>query len=135
MMGGRGAFLESGGFVGPFLWKSIGTIQGIKILIPKDTRKRTSLPERSNTPDTAYMTLDKDGNFNQLRIFGNDRKPLFDIDTNKVDHIPSLHMHYYSNGERQRIHMPVPRDIMQKYHHVIYHGTPSFVRILTTPVD
>ena len=63
-MGGRGAFLESGGFTGPFLWKSIGTIQGIKILIPKDTRKRTSLPERSNTPDTAYITLDKDGNFN-----------------------------------------------------------------------
>lgn len=52
-----------------------------------------------------------------------------------VFHSGGIECLYYSNGERQRIHMPVPRDIMQKYHHVIYHGTPSFVRILTTPVD
>ena len=133
-MGGRGAFLESGGFEGPLLWKGNNEIDGVKVLELIDPRKRTSLPERSNTPETAYISLDREGSFKQLRVFDQNRMPLFDIDTNEVDHIPTLHIHYYVDGQRQRTHMPVPEHLIQKYRNIIYHGTPHFIKILTGPV-
>lgn len=69
-MGSRGSFLESGGFSAPAKWETVDYVEGIKVLAPKDSNASISLPERSNTPGTAYLSYRKNGTFDQLRVFG-----------------------------------------------------------------
>jgi hypothetical protein len=102
-MGSRGSFLESGGFSTPAKWHTVDYVDGIKVLAPKDPKASISLPERSNTPGTSYLSYRKDGTFDQLRVFGEDRIPQFDIDYGKHQGKTSLHVHYYKNGVRQDV--------------------------------
>lgn len=102
-MGSRGSFLESGGFSTPAKWHAIDYVDGIKVLAPKNPKASISLPERSNTPGTSYISYRKDGTFDQLRVFGENRIPLFDIDYGKHLGKTSLHIHYYENGVRQNV--------------------------------
>ena len=99
-MGSRGAFLESGGFSTPAQWHTVDFVDGIKVLERKDPKASKSLPERSNTPGTSYLLLNPDGTFKQLRVFGEDRKPILDIDYGPHRGMVSLHAHKYENGER-----------------------------------
>lgn len=73
------------------------------MLAPKNPNASISLPERSNTPGTAYISYRKDGTFDQLRVFGDDRIPRFDIDYGKHQGKTSLHVHYYKDGVRQTV--------------------------------
>lgn len=100
-MGSRGAFLESGGFSVPAKWHTINYVDGYKVLEPKDPKSSLNLPERSNTPGTVYVLYRKDGTFSQLRAFGADRMPLYDIDYGRHWGKENyLHIHYFKNGER-----------------------------------
>lgn len=99
-MGSRGAFLESGGFNVPAQWQTVNYVDGIKVLRPKDPKVSLSLPERSNTPGTSYLLYSDSGVFRQLRVFGEDRNPVFDIDYGTHQGRVSLHIHYYSKGKR-----------------------------------
>lgn len=101
-MGSRGSFLESGGFSAPAKWQTVDYVDGIKVLAPKNSKASISLPERSNTPGTSYLSYRKDGTFDQLRIFENDRIPKFDIDYGVHQGEKSLHIHYYKNGVRSK---------------------------------
>ena len=101
-MGSRGSFLESGGFRAPAGWHTVDYADGIKVLEPINSKASRSLPERSNTPGTAYVLYRRDGTFDQLRVFGKDRKPVFDIDYGKHQGTYSLHVHYFKNGEREK---------------------------------
>ena len=100
-MGSRGSFLESGGFNAPAQWHTVDYVDGIKVLEPINPKASRSLPERSNTPGTAYILYRKNGNFSQLRVFGNDRIPVYDIDYGKHQGKYSLHIHYFKDGERK----------------------------------
>lgn len=101
-MGSTGAFLETGGFTEQ-KWEEVGKrMYGIKVLKKVNKSERPSLPPRSNTPGTAYILLDKNSNYNIFRQYGEDRKPLFDIEYGEHKHILSLHIHhFYSDGSRQ----------------------------------
>ena len=101
-MGSRGSFLESGGFSAPAKWETVDYVDGIKVLAPKDSKASISLPERSNTPGTSYLSYRKDGTFDQLRVFENDRIPKFDIDYGVHQGEKSLHIHYYKDGIRSK---------------------------------
>ena len=101
-MGSRGSFLESGGFSAPAKWQTVDYVDGIKVLAPKNSKASISLPERSNTPGTSYLSYRKDGTFDQLRVFENDRIPKFDIDYGVHQGEKSLHIHYYKNGVRSK---------------------------------
>lgn len=101
-MGSRGSFLESGGFSAPAKWQTVDYVDGIKVLAPKDSKASISLPERSNTPGTSYLSYRKDGIFDQLRVFENDRIPKFDIDYGVHQGEKSLHIHYYKDGVRSK---------------------------------
>lgn len=114
-MGGRGAFLESGGFNAPAQWETVGHIGGVKILAPKDTSKSLSLPERSNTPGTAYLQYNKDGTFKQLRFFNLHRIPHLDIDYHKLNGVYKLHKHNYTNGIRGKEHIPLTNEEFATY--------------------
>ncbi len=101
-MGSTGSFLESGGFNAPAQWHTVDYIDGIKVLEPKDPNKRPNLPARSNTPGTAYISLNKDEGrtFNQLRVYDENRMPVFDIDYGIHDGVVSLHVHFFTDGIR-----------------------------------
>ena len=101
-MGSRGSFLESGGFSVPAKWQTVDYVEGIKVLRPKDIQASISLPERSNTPGTSYVSYRKDGTFDQLRVFGNNRIPKFDIDYGMHKGEKFLHIHYYKDGVRSK---------------------------------
>lgn len=125
-MGSRGSFLESGGFSTPAKWHAVDYIEGIKVLEPKDQRASRNLPERSNTPGTAYIKLSPDGTFSQLRVFGEDRKPIFDIDYGKHRGEISLHVHLWKNDQRAEgddVYLLYPSDpLYKKYYFIIKRG-------------
>ncbi len=101
-MGSRGSYLKEGGF-NRYDWKELpNRIEGIKVVLPKDTGKALNLPYYSRTPATAYLKVE-DGKFSQLRKYKDDRSPEFDIDFGQ-HHTkePYLHVHYYTNGIRNR---------------------------------
>ena len=101
-MGSRGSFLESGGFKTPAKWHTVDYVEGIKVLAPIDSKASLNLPERSNTPGTSYLLYRKNGDFDQLRVFGEDRIPQFDIDYGVHNGKKTLHVHYYTNGVRDK---------------------------------
>lgn len=121
-MGSRGSFLESGGFSTPAKWQTVDYVGGIKVLLPKDLKASISLPERSNTPGTSYLSYRKDGTFDQLRVFGENRIPLFDIDYGKHRGKTTLHVHYYQNGVRQTgdkvVYLKAGDSLYEKYKHL-----------------
>ena len=101
-MGSRGSFLENGGFSTPAKWHTVDYVDGIKVLEPKDEKSSRSLPERSNTPGTSYALYRKNGDFDQLRVFGENRIPIFDIDYGVHDGKKFLHVHYFTDGRRSK---------------------------------
>lgn len=98
-MGSRGSFLESGGFSAPARWHTVDYIDGIKVLAPKDPKSSISLPERSNTPGTSYVSYRKDGTFDQFITFDANRMPIYRIDFGQHRGKRSLHVHYYKDGD------------------------------------
>ena len=99
-LGSRGSFLKGGGFSSPARWHTVDYVDGVKVLAPKDQKASMNLPERSNTPGTSYLSYRKNGDFDQLRVFGSDRIPKFDIDYGTHNGKKSLHTHYFTNGVR-----------------------------------
>lgn len=106
-MGSRGSFLENGGFSTPARWHTVDYIDGIKVLAPKDPKASISLPERSNTPGTAYVSYRKDGTFDQYIVFDANRMPVYRIDYGMHRGKKTLHIHCYKNGNA----LPNPPDL------------------------
>ena len=122
-MGSRGSFLESGGFSTPARWHTVDYIDGIKVLAPKDPKASISLPERSNTPGTSYVSYRKDGTFDQYVVFDKNRMPVYEIDYGVHDHVKSLHVHFYPNGERsKKITILHPGDTLYEKHKKLFKG-------------
>ena len=82
-------------------------MDGIKVLAPKDPKASISLPERSNTPGTAYISYRKDGTFDQYIVFDVNRMPIYRIDYGTHRGKKTLHVHYYKDGNS----MPNPPDL------------------------
>ena len=118
-MGSRGSFLESGGFRTPAQWHTVDYVDGIKVLKPKNPKASLNLPERSNTPGTAYLLYRENGDFAQLRVFGENRKPEFDIDYGVHAGKKSLHVHYYTEGVRG------------KYPEILHYNDPLYEKYKT----
>lgn len=114
-MGGRGAFLETGGFSTPNKWYTVSVIYGVKVLMPKDKHKNLSLPERSNTPNTSYLLYKHDGTFKQMRVYDSERKPKYDIDYHMLNGKMSLHKHIYINDARGTEHIPLTTEEYKYY--------------------
>ena len=48
------------------------------------------------------FTLQKNGDFDQLRVFNENRMPRFDIDYGVHDGKKTLHVHYFTDGKRSK---------------------------------
>lgn len=122
-MGSRGSFLESGGFNTPARWHTVDYVDGIKVLAPKDPKTSMNLPERSNTPGTSYLLYRRNGDFDQLRVFGKNRMPQFDIDYGVHNGKKFLHVHYYTDGIRgKHPYILYPGDTLYEKYKLLFRG-------------
>lgn len=114
-MGSRGSFLESGGFSAPSRWHTVDYVDGIKVLAPKNPKSSINLPERSNTPGTAYISYDKKGIFKALILFRENRFPEYRIDFGVHQSRKSLHVHFFNEyGEQIRFEYLKKDDFLYK---------------------
>lgn len=123
-MGSTGSMLESGGFKVPNQWHTVDYIDDIKVVAPNEGNNNHGLPAISNTPGTKYILMDKDNNFHQLKKYGDNRKPLYDIDYGWHNHKLTFHIHYYKNGVKQSKDYHVPQSLILKYYN-IFKGVPK----------
>ena len=104
-MGSRGS--SAGGGSVPNGWQVVDYVHGIAVLQPTNPKQSFSLPFESKIPNVAYLLYNRNGTFKQLRVYGDDKKPKFDIDYHIKDGKMSLHKHIYINGVRQDEHIPL----------------------------
>lgn len=125
-MGSRGSFLESGGFSTPAKWHTVDYLDGVKVLAPKDPKASISVPERSNTPGTSYMTFGRDGVFKHFITFDENRMPVYRIDYGTHQGVKSLHIHFlgkdYKGANPVILH---PGDKYYEKHKNLFKGVPS----------
>ena len=122
-MGATGSMLESGEF-SVQNWATVDYIEGIKVLEAKKGNNSRGLPALSHTKGTQYILMDKNGKFKQLRKYGMDNKPLFDIDYGRHNNETTFHMHYYRNGIKQPQDYAVPKSLIEKYKNA-FKGVPA----------
>lgn len=101
-MGGNGTF--AAGKIVPFLYKTVGKIDGIKIL--QGTGGLHNLPEESHS-SKAYVKLFPDGNLSMLRFYGKDHRVKLEIARHREPGLdptgkPVLHYHLYPDGIKSR---------------------------------
>lgn len=97
-MGGRGTF-ASGNSVG-FTYRTIDNIEGVKVL--EGLGGKHGLPEEAHS-STAYIKLDHNGNFYEMRVYDKDHYLTFELAYHpepKLDKSrkPVLHYHMYDRN-------------------------------------
>lgn len=105
-MGGRGSY--SGGGNAPYTYKTVGKIEGIKVLTGIEGLGTHGLPEESHSSST-YIHLYNDGTVKQIRVYNKDHTSLVDIEFSIHQGHKKLHAHDYIGGERQKA-----RDLSKK---------------------
>lgn len=98
-MGGRGTFAAGNNV--PYKYKTVGYIEGIKILQPIDAKSSYSLPVEAHS-SSSYILLDKTGVFRQYREYNEKHEAVFEIgyhfeNTLSTHGEPVLHVHEYSS--------------------------------------
>lgn len=95
-MGGRGTYAVGNNV--PYAYKTIGKIEGVKVLRPVDGNRSLKLPEEAHN-STSYVLLDKNGVFRQMRVYNNKHEAVFEIGYHNeasLGHGKVLHVHIYS---------------------------------------
>lgn len=114
-MGGRGTFAI--GKKVDFTYKTVGTIEGVKVL--EGLNGKHNLPEESHSSN-AYIKVDSFKNFVRFREFNSDRTSHFDIDYHPEPKLTGnyqsvFHIHYYKNGVRDKIGRLLTSEDYEKY--------------------
>ncbi len=96
-MGGRGTY-SVGKNVG-YTYKTVDTIEGVKVLQPIDGKRSYKLPEESHN-SSSYIVLDKNGVFRQMRVYNNNHEAIFEIGYHNESILGKgnvLHVHIYNS--------------------------------------
>lgn len=95
-MGGRGTFAAGKNVA--YRYKTVGMIDGVKVLQPTDNRKSLKLPEESHTAGNRYILLNKKGIFHQYREYDKNHKVILEIGYHLESGLGEgnvLHIHIY----------------------------------------
>lgn len=123
-MGGRGTFAAGNNV--KYQYKTVGFIDGIKIITPIDPTKALKLPEESHS-SIGYVLFDKNGVFHQYREYNEKHEIIMEIGyhhDNKLGKGDVLHVHIHTNpgidGHKSaKTKILTPSDpIYQKYHNL-----------------
>ena len=96
-MGGRGTYAIGNNV--EYTYKTVGEIDGVKVLQPEDAKRSFKLPEESHS-SSCYVLLDRKGVFHQMRIYDKDHKAIFEIGYHNEASLGNgkmLHVHIYEN--------------------------------------
>ena len=96
-MGGRGTYAVGNNV--NYTYKTVGKIDGIKVLQPKGEAKSFKLPEESHTAGNSYILLDKNGVFHQFRKYDEGHKVILEIGYHQEASLGKgkiLHVHVHS---------------------------------------
>ena len=99
IMGGRGTY--AAGKDVPYQYKTVGYIDGVKVLQPIDDNAARKLPEEAHSSQ-SYIKLDSDGKFSQYREYNEKHELVLEIAyhpehnlTHDKENKPVLHAHDY----------------------------------------
>lgn len=98
-MGGRGTYAS--GNSSPYTYKTVGRIEGVKVLQPIREGESFSMPAESHSA-SSYIVLDKTGVFRQYMEYDKNHLPVFEIgyhfekDLSKAGK-PVFHVHEYTH--------------------------------------
>ncbi|HBM97185.1 TPA: hypothetical protein DD394_06780 [bacterium UBP9_UBA11836] len=123
-MGGRGSF--AAGISVPYTYKTVGYIDGVKIL--EGLNGQHSLPASAHS-SAAYIKLDHNGNFKEMRFYDKDKCLYLEIAYHRESNLtgnnkePVLHYHTYDKsfsmtreGKGGRTDaIPITDEMIQKY--------------------
>ena len=124
MMGGRGTF-ASGNSVA-YNYETVGKIEGVKVLRPKNSDASLKLPEEAHA-SKACILLDKDGVFRQYREYNDRHEVVLEIGYHNepsLGHGKILHAHIHSapgitnHGAAQKIELSPGDPLYEKYKHL-----------------
>ncbi len=110
-MGGRGTFAAGNNVA--YTYKTVGYINGIKVLQPIDSKQSFSMPAEAHS-SSSYIVLDKTGVFRQYMEYNGNHLPVFEIGYHFESGLskagePVLHVHEYkapgieNRGKARRI--------------------------------
>lgn len=118
-MGGRGTF-ASGNNVA-YTYETVGYIEGVKVLQPKNASRSFKIPEESHL-SSSYIVLDKTGKFRQYREYNSDHLPVFEIGYHFEEGISKrgesvFHYHEFSSPgiENRGKAKPITSELFKKY--------------------
>jgi hypothetical protein len=103
-MGGRGTFAD--GKTVQYQYKTVGYVEGIKVLEPINPKASKKLPEESHSSQ-AYIKLDLKGKFSQYREYNEKHELILEIGYHLEPYVfkdkdrgAILHAHDYSNADK-----------------------------------
>ena len=112
-MGSRGRMLGQAHWSMPDQYDCVDIKNGVKVLKSAENPNHPSLPDISHTKGTKYLSLDKNGNFKQLRIYDYSGRPVIDIDYGVhtgLSKQPTLHVHTWKGGRDSGVRLFSRRD-------------------------
>ena len=100
-MGGRGSFASGNNIA--YKYKTIGKINGVKVLAKIDSKDSGGLPEESHS-SSAYIKLNSKGEFRMYREYDKNHYLRLEIDYHpepSIEHTrkPVLHIHEYAQDD------------------------------------
>ena len=96
-MGGKGTY--SRGQSPEYAYRTIGTIDGVKQLVPIKSNASLKLPEESHTAGNRYVLLDRNGVFHQYREYNQNHEVVFEIGYHHESKLGTgdvLHVHIHN---------------------------------------
>ncbi len=117
-MGGRGTYASGNNT--PYSYETVGKIDGVKILQKLDKKASGGLPEEAHS-SSAYILLNKDGNFRMYREYDDNHYLRFEIAYHPEKNIdpsrkPVLHAHDYKpDNFSDRVARPLTKAEYEKY--------------------
>lgn len=117
-MGGRGTFASGNSVL--YTYETVGKIEGVKVLQKLDKKASGGLPEESHS-SSAYIMLNKEGNFRMYREYDQNHYLRFEIAYHPEKNIdpsrkPVLHVHEYKpNDFSDRRARPLTNEEYKKY--------------------
>ena len=112
-MGSRGRMLGQAHWSLPDEYNCVDIRNDVKVLQDSHNPNHPSLPDISHTKGTKYISLDKNGNFHQMRIYDYAGHPKVDIDYGVYSSLskqPTLHIHTWKGGRDNGVRLFTKND-------------------------
>ena len=112
-MGSRGRMLGQAHWSLPDEYNCVDIRNDVKVLQDSHNPNHPSLPDISHTKGTKYISLDKNGNFHQMRIYDYAGHPKVDIDYgvhSSLSKQQTLHIHTWKGGRDNGVRLFTKND-------------------------